>query len=94
MPGRGYGVRIEQPSLASDRETLIGYPVRITASVEPGRIHLSCETDLEASVRHITEKGGTVNVVKPAPLLPLVAPAPAPTLKALIRHWVNKGRGR
>lgn len=41
MPGRGYGVRIEQPSLASDRETLIGYPVRITASVEPGRIHLT-----------------------------------------------------
>jgi hypothetical protein len=74
---------------------LYGYPVRTDPSVPVGVIKLVCETDIEASVRHITDKGGHVTIYQPDPLIfPVMPPAPAPTVKALLKHWLSKARRR
>lgn len=74
-------------------DRLLGFPVHITTSVQPGRIHLVAETDLDASIRHQATLGRTINVYKPDPMI-FPPPAPAPTMKALAKHWADRLRKR
>jgi hypothetical protein len=74
-------------------EMLIGYRLRITTGVEPGRIHLVVDTELDATIRHARERGDTVNLVRPMPFdWPKPEKAPEPTVKALAKHWADKLR--
>src|ERR1700761_1737991 len=68
---------------------LFDYPVRADKSMPVGEVKLVCETDFEAGVRHLTDAGHTINVMKPQPVMwvPPPVPAPPPTLRVLIKHW-------
>lgn len=90
--GVPYLPAIEQPYRPGGDQMLIGYKVRVTTAVEPGRIHLSHETDLEAGVRHLTDSGHVVNIVKSPPLVFDKTPPPDPTVKALVKHWLRKAK--
>lgn len=94
-PVRFYAPTIERPMTPGGDERLTGYKVRVTTSVEPGRIHLSAETDLDATIRHARERGDTVNIMPPVTLDWAAIPrVPEPTVKALAKHWAGKLRKR
>lgn len=92
---RFYTPTIEQPMRPGDDNMLFGYKVRVTTAVEPGRIHLSAETELDATIRHRVAAGQTVNILPPIPFeWPKYGPPPEPTVRALAKHWADKIRKR
>lgn len=71
--------------------TLLGLRVRVDDNLPDGVVQLLAETPLDRAIRRASERGQVVNVMPPvefpAPVLP---PAPDPTLKALLKHWLKK----
>jgi hypothetical protein len=71
--------------------TLLGLPVQVNDFMPPGVVKLVTENEQERAIRRIVGDGVSVHVVRfdwPTPELPL--PVPAPTLRALLRHWWKK----
>lgn len=67
---------------------LLGAPVRIDDNMPFGTIETRTETQLDRAVRRANAAGHALNVMKTEAWIP--PPMPAPTLKALVRHWMRK----
>jgi hypothetical protein len=70
--------------------TLLGLPVQMDDSMPFGVVKLITENEQERAIRRLTRDGIGVHVVRfdwPTPELPS---PPAPTLRALLRHWWKK----
>ena len=73
--------------------TLLGAPVRIDENIPSGVVHARTETELDRAVRRAARDGHALNVMQPVGFpMPILGPAPDPTLKALLRHWLKRLR--
>jgi len=68
---------------------LLGRPLRLDDSIPYGEFRFVTENAQDRAIRRATRDGITVNVMKLEALPPTVLPAPAPTLGALIKHWLR-----
>lgn len=76
-------------SMLDDGATLLGLPVRRDDSIPFGQFRFITENAQERAMRRIVERGGTVNVMQPV-AWPEPVSEPAPTLRALLRHWFRR----
>lgn len=76
----------------ADGAMLLGIMCRRDDTVPHGEFRFVTENAQERAIRRIRDQFGrsAVNVVKPVVFLPEVVPAPSPTLRALLRHWLRR----
>lgn len=76
----------------TDGAMLLGIMCRRDDTVPYGEFRFVTENAQERAIRRIRDQFGrnVVNVVEPLAFLPEVVPAPKPTLRALLRHWLRR----
>lgn len=73
--------------------TLFGLRVRRNDLLPFGIVQLVTENAQDRAIRRARRDGVIVNVIKPVDFLPpVIPPAPAPTLRALLKHWLRRAR--
>lgn len=72
--------------------TLFGLRTRRDDSIPFGRVRFVTENAEDRAIRRAAKDGLAVNVMKLEALPPLMMPAPEPTLRALLRHWLRRLR--
>lgn len=73
-------------------DRIFGMPLETYAGPDWLLVEVRAENAHDRAFRRAEERGQRINVVKPldlATLMPL-PPAPKPTLKALLSHWLHK----
>lgn len=78
-----YALCISDREFANLPAFIFGIPTRIDDNMLFGVVELKAETELDRVVRRAARDGYALNVVK-------YAPAPKPTLRALIRYWMRR----
>ena len=89
-------VRLVSPDADVNAEDaqLFGLKTRRDDSVPFGQVRFITENDQDRALRRAAGAGLQVNVVKLEALPPMATPAPPPTLRALVRHWLERMKGR
>lgn len=73
---------------------LFGLRTRRDDSLPFGAVRFVTENEQDRALRRAAKGGMSINVVKIDDLTPFPAPPPAPTLRALVRHWLEKVKDR
>jgi hypothetical protein len=79
------------PAEWSGVNQMFGLPVRADDALPYRVVELRTENAQERAIRRAAKDGITVNVMEPGPLWFPPAP-PAPTVRALVKHWWKKVR--
>lgn len=75
----------------TDGAMLFGITCRRDETLPFGEFRFVTENAQERAMRRIVADGRTtINVMKPVALMPELLPAPKPTLRALLRHWLRR----
>lgn len=88
--------RLVSPDADVDAEgaQLFGLKTRRDDSIPFGQVRFITENDQDRALRRAARDGLQVNVVKLEALPPMATPAPPPTLRALVRHWLERMKER